>query len=98
MNDSGWERITPSLRSPHHSTSAAFPPPPCMLHRPQVPQALIEELRPGGLLLIPVGPQGACQDLLLIDRRADGRMRTRKALQVSYVPLTSRELQLASAL
>lgn len=55
---------------------------------PAVPPALIEQLRPGGKLVIPVGAQGAHQELLLMTKSADGRMNTRRVLSVRFVPLT----------
>ena len=55
---------------------------------PAVPPALIEQLRPGGKLVIPVGAQGAHQELLLMTKSADGRMQTRRVLSVRFVPLT----------
>jgi protein-L-isoaspartate(D-aspartate) O-methyltransferase len=54
-----------------------------------VPQPLIDQLRGGGRMVIPVGPQGlAGQDLLVIEKSADGKTLKRKALPVRFVPLT----------
>lgn len=53
-----------------------------------VPPALIEQLRPGGRLVIPVGPQLVGQDLLLIEKQADGRTISRSTIAVRFVPLT----------
>ena len=53
-----------------------------------VPPALIEQLKPGGKLVIPVGPQWSGQDLLVIEKDAGGRTSTRKVLAVRFVPLT----------
>jgi protein-L-isoaspartate(D-aspartate) O-methyltransferase len=54
---------------------------------PRVPQALVEQLRPGGRMVIPVGESGAAQELLVITRRADGGVDTRSVLPVRFVPL-----------
>jgi protein-L-isoaspartate(D-aspartate) O-methyltransferase len=55
----------------------------------KVPQPLIDQLKPGGRMVVPVGPQGiGGQDLLLIRRQSDGRTVTRKVLPVRFVPLT----------
>jgi protein-L-isoaspartate(D-aspartate) O-methyltransferase len=54
----------------------------------QVPQPLIDQLKPGGRMVVPVGPQAAGQDLLLITKAADGRTVTRRTLPVRFVPLT----------
>lgn len=54
----------------------------------EVPPALINQLKPGGKLVIPVGPQSTAQQLLLIDKDASGKTITRNVLAVRFVPLT----------
>ena len=54
----------------------------------EVPPALIEQLRPGGKLVIPVGAQGSHQELLVITKSASGAAQTRRVLAVRFVPLT----------
>lgn len=51
----------------------------------EVPEALLEQLAPGGRLVIPVGPAGQ-QDLLRVTRTPDGMQRELLS-QVSFVPL-----------
>jgi protein-L-isoaspartate(D-aspartate) O-methyltransferase len=53
-----------------------------------VPQPLIDQLKPGGRMVIPVGPHFMGQDLLLITKAADGRTVSRRTLPVRFVPLT----------
>lgn len=53
-----------------------------------VPPALIEQLKPGGKLVIPVGSQQSHQELLLITKSADNVTQTRRVLAVRFVPLT----------
>ena len=55
---------------------------------PAVPPALIEQLKPGGRLVIPVGPQWSGQHLLVIEKDARGKTTTRSVLEVRFVPLT----------
>ncbi len=50
-----------------------------------VPEALLEQLAPGGRLVIPVGPAGQ-QELLRVTRTPDGLQRELLS-QVSFVPL-----------
>lgn len=57
-----------------------------------IPKALIEQLKPGGRLVIPVGT--FFQDLQVIDKGEDGSISVRSETSVRYVPLTSREEQL----
>ena len=42
-----------------------------------VPQPLVDQLAPGGRMVIPVGRQHGIQDLLVITKAADGRTVTR---------------------
>ena len=54
---------------------------------PQVPQALVEQLAPGGRLVLPVGPQHAVQQLMVIEKDAAGATTSRRVLPVRFVPL-----------
>jgi protein-L-isoaspartate(D-aspartate) O-methyltransferase len=54
----------------------------------EVPQPLVDQLKPGGRLVIPVGPQWSGQDLLLIAKDAAGRVSQKSLLAVRFVPLT----------
>lgn len=56
----------------------------------EVPQALIDQLKPGGRLVVPVGGQSAGQSLLLIEKQADGEVTRRTVLAVRFVPLTDK--------
>jgi protein-L-isoaspartate(D-aspartate) O-methyltransferase len=55
---------------------------------PHVPPPLVRQLRAGGRLVIPVGPAFAQQDLVVVTKGEDGRVRTRSLVAVSFVPLT----------
>lgn len=59
---------------------------------PEIPPALIEQLKPGGRLVIPVG--NIFQDLQVVDKNEDGSLSVRSETSVRYVPLTSREAQM----
>jgi protein-L-isoaspartate(D-aspartate) O-methyltransferase len=53
----------------------------------EVPPRLIEQLKPGGRLVIPVGATSDVQELRLIEKRADGTLRERSVAPVRFVPL-----------
>ncbi len=53
-----------------------------------VPQPLLDQLAPGGRMVIPVGRQHWSQDLLVIRKDREGKTVTRKTLAVRFVPLT----------
>jgi protein-L-isoaspartate(D-aspartate) O-methyltransferase len=55
---------------------------------PEVPPALVGQLRPGGRMIIPVGPPDGHQSLLLVRKQPDGAVTTRSVLEVAFVPLT----------
>ncbi|KAI3785818.1 hypothetical protein L1987_44944 [Smallanthus sonchifolius] len=59
---------------------------------PEIPKPLIEQLKPGGRLVIPVG--NIFQELKVVDKNEDGTVTVRTETSVRYVPLTSREAQL----
>lgn len=64
----------------------------------KLPEELIKQLAPGGRLICPVvAVEGfqTFQDLVQVDKRADGTIEKKKLMQVSYVPLTDPHTQLS---
>jgi protein-L-isoaspartate(D-aspartate) O-methyltransferase len=53
-----------------------------------IPPPLIAQLKPGGRMVIPVGSMFFTQTLMLVEKDAEGRVRTRQVLPVRFVPLT----------
>ncbi|MES9948668.1 MAG: protein-L-isoaspartate(D-aspartate) O-methyltransferase [Candidatus Thiodiazotropha sp.] len=53
-----------------------------------IPPPLIEQLKPGGKMIIPVGSRFMTQQLLLVDKSADKEVTVRQILPVRFVPLT----------
>src|SRR5262245_17967490 len=56
----------------------------------EVPPALIDQLKPGGRLVVPVGAQSSGQSLLVIAKQPDGTITRRTVLAVRFVPLTDK--------
>ncbi len=54
---------------------------------PQVPPALVEQLKTGGRMVIPVGASHTVQELLVLTKRADGGVDRKRVLPVRFVPL-----------
>jgi len=54
---------------------------------PRVPQALVEQLKPGGRMVVPVGERWEVQQLLLVTKDANGRIGQKNVLPVRFVPL-----------
>lgn len=53
-----------------------------------VPRPLADQLRPGGRMVIPVGPSMAVQNLLVLEKQPDGSILTNTVMPVRFVPLT----------
>lgn len=57
---------------------------------PEVPEALIDQLAPGGVLVVPVGGRRG-QQLILVRRDADGNITREKGPRVIFVPMIEAE-------
>jgi protein-L-isoaspartate(D-aspartate) O-methyltransferase len=53
-----------------------------------IPPPLIEQLKPGGRMLIPVGAPFSAQELIVLTKDANGKVSTQSVLPVAFVPLT----------
>jgi len=53
-----------------------------------VPPPLIAQLKPGARMVIPVGSSAWTQNLLLVEKDAEGEVRTQNLMPVRFVPLT----------
>ncbi len=72
----GWREHAPFDAIVVTAAAASIPPP------------LIAQLRRGGRMVIPVGASFNTQTLMLVEKDAQGRVRTRQVLPVRFVPLT----------
>jgi protein-L-isoaspartate(D-aspartate) O-methyltransferase len=55
---------------------------------PHIPQPLLDQLKPGARLVIPVGLPHSFQELMVAEKDADNNVNTRMILGVAFVPLT----------
>ncbi len=74
----GWQEAAP-FDAIIVTAAAGFVPPP-----------LVEQLKPGGRLVIPVGSVYGAQSLVLVEKAADGTVGTETLLPVRFVPLVHR--------
>ena len=53
----------------------------------EIPQPLIDQLKDGGRMIIPVGPHGGIRDLVLIQKKK-GKVKKKSLMPVRFVPFT----------
>jgi protein-L-isoaspartate(D-aspartate) O-methyltransferase len=53
-----------------------------------LPRILLEQLRPGGRMILPLGPQESVQHLVLVHKQSDGGIVQQTLLPVRFVPVT----------
>jgi len=53
-----------------------------------IPPPLLQQLKPGGRMMIPVGSRFMVQQLVLVEKDGKGKITTRQVLPVMFVPLT----------
>ena len=55
---------------------------------PEIPQPLVDQLKVGGRLVMPLGPIHRTQELVVLTKQADGSLGRREVLPVRFVPIT----------
>lgn len=53
-----------------------------------LPEPLVNQLKSGGRLVIPIGEPGMYQELMLVEKDKNGKTRVENIMGVSFVPLT----------
>ena len=74
----GWKEHAPFDAIMVTAASSTIPPP------------LIEQLKPGGKMIIPVGGPFMTQQLMLVEKGEDGAIKSRQVLPVLFVPLAGK--------
>ena len=57
----------------------------------KVPEALVDQLKPGGRIVLPVGPRWWGQDLLVIEKDKRGKVVRKNIIPVRFVPMVRQE-------
>ena len=57
----------------------------------ELPEPLWQQLKPGGRIVIPVGPTHRVQKLVVISKTEDGKRREQTVTEVQFVPMTREE-------
>jgi protein-L-isoaspartate(D-aspartate) O-methyltransferase len=60
---------------------------------PHIPQPLVDQLKPGAKLVLPLGAPYGHQELIVVDKQFDGTIDAREVLAVAFVPLTGKHEQ-----
>jgi protein-L-isoaspartate(D-aspartate) O-methyltransferase len=89
LKATGYERVTVRAGDGYHGWSehAPFDVIIVTAAADTIPPPLIAQLKEGGRMLIPVGPQFGAQNLVLVTKQ-DGKVRTRTLMPVRFVPFT----------
>jgi len=53
----------------------------------EIPPELINQLKPGGRMILPVGPRWWSQELLIITKDISGQIKQKKTIAVRFVPM-----------
>ncbi|MGB9959193.1 MAG: hypothetical protein ACPLKQ_01560 [Candidatus Bathyarchaeales archaeon] len=57
---------------------------------PEIPKPLMEQLKPGGIMVIPIGSVHLFQNLIKVTKSVDGKVEKENLGGVAFVPLTGR--------
>lgn len=90
LADLGYDRVTVRHGDGYHGwpDRAPFDAIIVTAAASHVPPPLVDQLRPGGRMVIPVGSRFFTQHLMLVEKRDDGTPTVRQLLPVRFVPLT----------
>ena len=58
---------------------------------PDIPPSLVEELKIGGIMLVPVGGRFSPQELIMVRKNDNGKIERRKLGGVAFVPLRGKQ-------
>jgi len=90
LRDAGYENVEARTGDGYHGWQehAPFDAIVVTAAAAHIPPPLLEQLKPGGRMIIPVGPPLQTQSLMLVEKREDGSVVQRNVMPVRFVPLT----------
>ncbi|MDZ7754772.1 MAG: protein-L-isoaspartate(D-aspartate) O-methyltransferase [Gammaproteobacteria bacterium] len=90
LRETGYDNVTVKVGDGYHGwpEHAPFDAIIVTAAGDHIPPPLIEQLKPGGRMVIPVGNRYATQQLMVVTKEENGSVRTRSVLPVRFVPLT----------
>ncbi|UOY06617.1 protein-L-isoaspartate(D-aspartate) O-methyltransferase [Muricauda sp. SCSIO 64092] len=92
LDELGYTNITVKIGDGYHGWKAHAPFDAIMVTAgaEEIPEPLLEQLKEGGRMVIPIGPHNGIRDLVLVQKKK-GRIKTRKLMPVRFVPFTRKE-------
>ena len=89
LHNLGYTNVAPRLGDGYYGWQEAAPFDSIMVTAAasQIPPPLIQQLKPGGRMVIPIGGPFALQHIVLVELDDQRRVRTRELLPVAFVPL-----------
>ena len=92
LQDLGYNNVTVKIGDGYHGwpKHAPFDAILVTAAAEHIPEKLIQQLKPGARLVIPVGKHGQTQSLRVLTKGADGAIEQRDILPVAFVPLTGK--------
>jgi protein-L-isoaspartate(D-aspartate) O-methyltransferase len=93
LSEAGYETVTVKQGDGYHGWKehAPFDGIIVMAAPDTVPEPLKNQLKPGGRLVIPVGPSDGTQRLMTLEKRTDGSFRRDVVIPVRFVPFLRSE-------
>ena len=92
LQDLGYDNVTVKIGDGYHGWPEHAPFDAILVTAAagHVPKQLIQQLKPGGRLVIPVGKHKYSQSLRVLTKGLDGKIEQRDVLPVVFVPLTGK--------
>lgn len=90
LQDLGYDNVTVKIGDGYHGWSEHAPFDAILVTAApeHIPEQLIQQLKPGGRMVIPVGEHSLAQSLKVLTKSAEGEIEQRDILPVAFVPLT----------